>query len=216
MFAKKSDYEALLAQYSDHHAVIDLLKQFRPYLERVPSMRRPGESVISIPLPLVSRRLERGPGGLSLGPAYSEVVPLPCDLGILMCDPEWKIKTGVEICVYICRPNEDFSELLGRWRETQRLLSDSYEWIMPRRYRHIMSDGAEEILPLFIGGTGTPERVIRGLKAAVLPFVAQQPDAALLMPEEYAPELMSGDSAITLDGAGPVAGGAESPTVEPF
>lgn len=183
MFAKKSEYEALLAQYSDRQAVIELLKQFRPYLEMVPSMRRPGESVISIPLPLIIRRLEEYQMG-QLIQSRSEVTELPCDIGILMCDPEWKIKTGVEICIFICRPNEDFSDLLRRWRRTQMMLNDGYEWVMPRRYGHIMSDAAEEVLPLFIGGANTPERVVRGLRAASLPYVQQQPDDGLLLADE--------------------------------
>ena len=183
MFAKKSEYEALLAQYSDHQAVIELLKQFRPYLEMVPSMRRPGESVITIPLPLIIRRIEEYQAG-QLVQSRSEVTELPCDIGILMCDPEWKIKTGVEICIFICRPNEDFSDLLRRWRRTQQMLNDGYEWVMPRRYNHIMSDAADEVLPLFIGGAKTPERVVRGLRPASLPYVQQQPDDGLLLADE--------------------------------
>jgi len=183
MFAKKSEYEALLAQYSDREAVIELLKQFRPYLEMVPSMRRPGESVISIPLPLLIRRIEEYHAG-QLVQSRSEVTELPCDVGVLMCDPEWKIKTGVEICIFICRPNEDFSDLLRRWRQTQRLLNDSYEWVMPRRYGHIMSDAADEVLPLFIGGARTPERVVQGLRAAALPYVQRLPDEGLLLADE--------------------------------
>jgi hypothetical protein len=46
-------YEELLAQYSEPQGAIALLKQYRPYLEMIPSMRRPSESVISIPLPIV-------------------------------------------------------------------------------------------------------------------------------------------------------------------
>ena len=183
MFAKKSEYEALLAQYSDHHAVIELLKKFRPYLEMVPSMRRPGESLISIPLPLIIRRIEEYQSG-QLVQSRSEVTELPCDVGILMCDPEWKIKIGVEICIFICRPSEDFSDLLRRWRRTQQMLNDGYEWVMPRRYGHIMSDAADEVLPLFIGGMNTPERVVRGLRAAALPYVQQQPDSSLLLADE--------------------------------
>lgn len=183
MFAKKSHYEALLAQYSHQGALIELLKQFRPYLELVPSMRRPLESLICIPLPLIIQRVEtaRADGQRQ---SHSEVRELPCDLGILMCDPEWKIKTGVEICVFICRPQEDFSDLLRRWRQTQILLSDSYEWVMPRRYRHVMSDGADEVLPLFLGGAETPERVVWGLRGAALPYVQQQPEEGLLMADE--------------------------------
>ena len=38
---KQSDYEASLAEYSNHTAAIALLKQYRPYLEMIPSLRRP-------------------------------------------------------------------------------------------------------------------------------------------------------------------------------
>jgi hypothetical protein len=51
MPVKQSDYEASLAEYSNHEAAIALLKKHRPYLEMIPSMRRPDESVITIPLP---------------------------------------------------------------------------------------------------------------------------------------------------------------------
>ncbi|HCF27856.1 MAG TPA: hypothetical protein DEV81_11810, partial [Cyanobacteria bacterium UBA11049] len=56
MSVNKSDYEEWLAEYSNHTAAIALLKQYRPYLEMLPSLRRPDESVISIPLPIVRLR----------------------------------------------------------------------------------------------------------------------------------------------------------------
>ena len=75
--------------------------------------------------------------------------------------------------MYIHRPEEDFSDLLGRWRQTQVLLDKDYEWLMPPRYQHIFSEGANSIYPLFIVFSETPERIIRGLHGASLPFVSQ-------------------------------------------
>ena len=165
MVVKKSDYEALLAEYSNSKAAIALLKQYRLYLEMVPSLRRPEDSLITIPLPVIRLRKD--------GYESGKTVPLPCDLGIFMCDPEWKVKTGVEIFVFIYRPQEDFSDLLTRWRETQVLLDKEYEWVMPQGYKHIYSQEAEEIYPLFILFSETPERVKKGLMGANLPFVIQ-------------------------------------------
>jgi hypothetical protein len=187
MFVQPSHYEALLAEYCDRTAIIDLLKQFRPYLEMVPSMRRPSDSLITLPLPLVRIRSEES-AKEGMGRYRSDVLSVPCEVALLMCDPEWKIKTGVEICIFIYRPQEDFSDLLGRWRQTQMLLSKTYEWIMPPRYRHILSDGAEDVLPLFVVFEGTPVRVLRGLQGAHLPFVIQRPDQDLVG-EELTPDL---------------------------
>jgi len=50
MAVKKNHYEALLAEYSNTEAAIELLKQYRPYLEMIPSMRRSDESLITIPI----------------------------------------------------------------------------------------------------------------------------------------------------------------------
>ncbi|NEQ37830.1 MAG: hypothetical protein F6K40_16810 [Okeania sp. SIO3I5] len=165
MVVKKSDYEALLAEYSNPNAAIALLKQYRLYLEMVPSLRRPEDSLITIPLPVIRLRKD--------GYESGKTVVLPCDIGIFMCDPEWKVKTGVEIFVLIYRPQEDFSDLLTRWRETQVLLDKEYEWVMPQGYKHIYSQEAEEIYPLFVLFSETPERVKRGLMGANLPFVIQ-------------------------------------------
>lgn len=183
MPVKKSDYEVLLAEYSNHQSAIALLKQHRPYMEMIPSMRRPEESVIAIPLPVV--RLRNGetkatssasgslyPNAIAQG---SEATCLPCDIAILMCDPEWKIKMGVEILVFIHRPQEDFSDLLMRWRHTQVLLEKDYEWLMPHRYQHILSEGSEKIYPLFVVFDETPDRIKRGLLGACLPLVIQTP-----------------------------------------
>jgi hypothetical protein len=175
MPVKQSDYEASLAEYSNHEGAIALLKQYRPYLEKIPSMRRPGESLITIPLPIARIRHPKPPAGQhsSSFTALEEAVCLPCDVAILMCDPEWKIKMGVEIFVFIHRPHEDFSDLLMRWRQTQVLLHKDYEWLMPPRYQHILSEGSDRIYPLFVVFPETPERIQRGLLGGSLPFVIQ-------------------------------------------
>lgn len=165
MSVQKYDYEASLAEYTNHEAAIALLKQYRPYLEMIPSLRRPDESTIIIPLPIVRLR--------NTVAATIKATCLPCDVAILMCDPEWKIKTGAEILLFIHRPHEDFSDLLGRWRQTQVLLNQDYEWLMPLRHSHILSEGAETVYPLFVIFSETPERIQRGLIGAELPFVIQ-------------------------------------------
>ncbi|MEL6224866.1 MAG: hypothetical protein AAFR31_19720 [Cyanobacteria bacterium J06627_8] len=174
MAIKKVQYENLLADYSDRLGMISLLRRFRPYLEMLPSMRRPQESLITLPLPLVRLREETKPAGM-YAPSLSagDVVRLPSDVGVIMCDPEWKIKTGVEIFVFIHQPNEDFSDLLGRWRHTQMLLAKGYEWIMPPRYKHIFSEGADETFALFVLLKDTPERIKKGLQGATLPFIVE-------------------------------------------
>jgi hypothetical protein len=175
MTVKQIHYEEVLADCSDYRGAITLLKQFRPYLELIPSMRRPQESVITIPLPLirlrntVSATAAAGQTGVSAG----EVIRLPADLAVLMCDPEWKIKTGVEIFIFIHRPQEDFSTLLNRWRQTQIWLNQGYEWLMPKRHQHLLSEGADDIHPLFVLFHETPERIRRGLRGAGLPLVVQ-------------------------------------------
>lgn len=164
-------YEERLATYSNHRNAVELLRQYRPYLEQVPSIRRAQESVITIPLPLVQVQQQGGRQNTVETPY--ELIALPCDIAILMCDPEWKVKTGVEILVYIHRPGEDFSHLLNRWRQTQVLLSRGYSWEMPLRYQHVFNEGAEKMYPLFVVFSETSERVKRGLKGAFLPYVVQ-------------------------------------------
>jgi hypothetical protein len=187
MSTPKAHYEEALAEYSNAQSAIALLKQYRPYLELIPSMRRPTESLIAIPLPVVRLRgsTSRNTVG-DFNTSSGESLCLPCDIALLMCDPEWKIKTGVEIFIFIHRPEEDFSDLLSRWRHTQVYLTRGYEWDMPLRYRHILSEGADSTYPLFVIFEGTPERIKRGLKGAFLPFVLQRsPDAASSVePEE--------------------------------
>ena len=174
MPVNQSDYEELLAEYSNNLAAIALLQQHRPYLEMLPSLRRPEESAIVITLPIVRLRhatsIPKSTGAIGAKSATC----LPCDIAILMCDPEWKIKTGVEILVFIHRPQEDFSDLLGRWRQTQILLDKEYEWLMPTRYQHVMSEGDNTLHPLFVVFAETPERIKRGLEGAHLPFVIEE------------------------------------------
>jgi hypothetical protein len=174
MSIQKSQYEEVLAEYSNVSAAIALLKRYRPYLEMLPSIRRPHESLITIPMPVVRMRQSFLAGHSNTISTGSEIKRVPCDIAILMCDPEWKIKTGVEIFIFIHRPQEDFSDLLDRWRQTQVSLSKGYEWSMPLRYRHILSEGSDTMYPLFVLFEETPERVKRGLKGAFLPFVTQQ------------------------------------------
>lgn len=179
MTVSRAQYETLLADYSSQSGAIAVLRKYRPYLEKVPSMRRPKDSLISIPLPLV--RVHRR---LGLSEQVLEAVRLPCDTAILMCDPEWKIKTGVEIFVFIHRPHEDFSELLDRWRQTQIIMERGYEWVMPQRYRHILNEGAEEAFPLFVVFPQTPERIRKGLKGAYLPVIMESVSTADAEEEE--------------------------------
>lgn len=189
MLVKQSHYEELLAEYSNSLSAIALLKQYRPYLEMIPSLRRPDESVIAIPLPNVRIRHEvSNSSAAQVGTV--EVIALPCDVGILMCDPEWKIKTGAEIMIFIHRPHEDFSDLLRRWRQTEILLSKNYDWLMPQRYKYILSEGAEQIYPLFVVFAETQERIKRGLKGAALPFVVQTLGSSV--EEEPSEEIFTG------------------------
>jgi hypothetical protein len=154
-------YEALLAEYSNHEAAIMLLQQYRPYVEMVPSIRRSRESIITLPLPVVK---VRGSGSQLL----------PCDLAYLLCDPEWKIKMGGEIIILLQRPDEHFSELLGRWRQTQVMLDCDYEWARPNYYRHLMTEGSDRLYPLFVLYANGDERIVKGLTGAHLPFVKVQ------------------------------------------
>jgi hypothetical protein len=155
-------YETLLSEYSNHDRALMLLQQHRPYIELVPSIRRSEESIITLPLPLIQVRT---PGkGVT-------AVQLPCDLTYLMCDPEWKIKMGGEIIVLFQRPGEYFSDLLGRWRQTQVLLAGDYEWAMPNYYRQIITEGGDRLYPLFVLPPQGDDRTARGLTGAHLPYV---------------------------------------------
>jgi len=179
------DYEILLAKGCDRLGAIAILKQYRPYLEMVPSLRRPQESLISIPLPVIKIRQFRSSGDkednsselrqveLRQGELRQAVVHLPCDLAILMCDPQWKIKLESEILIFIHRPDEEFSELIGRWRQSQVYLEQSYEWIMPLSEQHMLSEGGDRRYPLFVVFEQTPLRIKRGLAGACLPYLVQ-------------------------------------------
>ncbi|MBW4521157.1 MAG: hypothetical protein KME16_15845 [Scytolyngbya sp. HA4215-MV1] len=195
MPVKKSHYEVLLAEYTNRESAISLLKQHRPYLEMIPSMRRSQESVITIPLPIVRiRGTASANHHSSITVTPLETVSIPCDVAILMCDPEWKIKTGVEIFIFIHRPEEDFSDLLSRWRYTQVLLGKGYEWVMPSRYKYVLSEEAESTYPLFVVFDETPDRIKRGLKGAYLPFVTHSLDPHL--GEEDPPETSSAEGLV--------------------
>jgi hypothetical protein len=173
MTVEKADYEELLSIYSSNLDAIELLRLHRPYLELMPSMRRSEDSLITVPLPIVKLRKSQP---LAMGNQHvmaSEATLLPCEVALLMCDPEWKVKTGREIFVFIHRPDEDLSDLLGRWRQTQVMLTKEYEWIFPLRYQHMLSEGADKIYPLFVLFDESPERIRRGLSGAQLPFVIQ-------------------------------------------
>jgi hypothetical protein len=175
MPVKQSDYEILLAEYSSPQGAIALLKQYRPYLETLPSMRRSEQSLIAIPLPVVRiRQPQRVKEKSSVASLPPEATILACDVAILMCDPEWKIKMGVEIAVFIHRPQEDFSQLLTRWRQTQVYLDRDYEWLMPPQQEHMFSEAAEQVYPLFVVFAETPKRIKQGLAGASLPFVVQE------------------------------------------
>ncbi len=172
MAVKQVQYETLLATCSEYSGALELLRQYRPYLEVIPSMRRPKDSIVTIPLPGIRVRSPIQPAGhAGMHLSAGEAVLLPCDVALLMCDPEWKIKTGVELFIFIHRPNEDFSDLLMRWRQTQILLDRGYEWMLPARYQHLLSDEANVTRPLFVVFPDSPERIMRGLQGAGLPAV---------------------------------------------
>ena len=121
----------------------------------------------------------------------TETTRLPCDVAILMCDPEGKIKTGAEIFVFIHRPQEDFSDLLGRWRQTQFCLDKDYERLMPPRYQHMFSEGANTIYSLFVVFAKTPQRIKRGLQGAYLPFITQTLNSVVEEIAEMSPDLLA-------------------------
>jgi hypothetical protein len=192
----KSHYEELLATYSQSVAVIDLFKGYRSYLEMIPSMRRAQESVITVPLPIVRlRHTAPSPHGHGIV-RTAEPVMLAADVGVILCDPEWQIKTGREIFIFIHRPEEDFSELLGRWRQTQVMLGKDYEWLLPSRYQHFLSDGAEKIHPLFVLFESTPDRILRGLQGAGLPYVISAVNLPAIETGESTSESILANSAV--------------------
>ena len=187
MSVKRSDYESLLAEYCGREGAITLLRQHLPYLEKLPSLRHPEQSIIPIPFPIVRIRSSKSPED-NFGPsnADSESQSLPCDLAILMCDPEWQIKLGAEILVFIHRPDETLSDLLIRWRKSQIYLGKDYEWLMPPQEQHMFSEGAEEICPLFVLFEHSPQHIHKGLAGAGLPCIVP---LSATPPLENVPEL---------------------------
>ena len=179
MSIKQSDYEIVLADYTNRERVTSLLGMYREYLEMIPSMRRPTESIVTIPLPLAKVRSIKSVIDNDMARMGDETITIPCDIAILMCDPEWKIKMGVEILVFIHRPEEDFSDLLKRWRKSQIYLSKEYEWVMPKTEDHMFSDLAEDLRPLFVVFPNTPDRIKKGLASASLPYVEYAPETSL-------------------------------------
>ncbi|MEM9087672.1 MAG: hypothetical protein AAGC93_02905 [Cyanobacteria bacterium P01_F01_bin.53] len=179
-------YEELLANCCHYDGLLSILMQHRPYFEALPSVRRPENSMVAIPLPNVRSKATSETGGL-IDTSY-RIRQLPCDIAIMMCDPEWKIKTGIEIVVFIQRPGEDFSDLLRRWRQTQVELGQGVEWLMPRQHKHLLAEGTETPHPLFVVFTAAKEgdrtareqRMIRGLEGASLPVAikAIEPEVA--------------------------------------
>lgn len=172
--AQRIAYEELLASCCHYDGILSILMQHRPYFEALPSVRRPEESMVAIPLPNIRSREVSETGGI-IDTSY-RIRQLPCDVALMMCDPEWKIKTGIEIVLFIQRPGEDFSDLLSRWRRTQVELGQGVEWLMPRKHRHLLAEGTETPHPLFVVFTveeGEPSakeaRIIRGLTGAGLP-----------------------------------------------
>jgi hypothetical protein len=169
-------YEELLADCCHYEGILSLLTQHRPYFEALPSVRRPQESMVAIPLPNVRSREALNTNGI-VDTQY-RIRPLPCDVALMMCDPEWKIKTGVEIVLFIQRPQEDLSDLLSRWRQTQVELGQGVEWLMPRQHRHLLAEGTETPHPLFVvftsaDPTAQTARILRGLTGAGLPVATQ-------------------------------------------
>ena len=172
--AQRIAYEELLASCCHYDGILSLLMQHRPYFEALPSVRRPEESMVAIPLPIIRSREVSEVGGI-IDTSY-KIRQLPCDVALMMCDPEWKIKTGIEIVLFIQRPGEDFSDLLSRWRRTQVELGQGVEWLMPRKHKHLLAEGTDTPHPLFVVFTakeGEPSareaRIIRGLTGASLP-----------------------------------------------
>lgn len=198
MAVNSIQYETLLSMCSQHTGAVELLKHYRPYLETIPSMRRPQDSIVTLPLPnirvreavLLGRQMQLVPSG--------SVLTLPCEAAFLMCDPEWKVKTGIDIFVFVHRPQEDFSDLLMRWRQTQVLLNQGYEWMLPTRFDHLLSDGSNPKHPLFVVFAQTPERIIKGLQGAALPVV-RYPFVADLEVEEAVAEDLGLDQIPGLD-----------------
>jgi hypothetical protein len=168
-------YDSLLSHYSNPLEAIALLRAYRPYFELIPSLRRPIDSLISIPLPVVQI------SGAHLQQSHQQ---LQCDLALIMCDPDWKVKTGQEIFIFIHRPNEDFSSLLHRWRQVEVTLGEEYYWLLPWKHRNnIISDRGEYHYPLFVTLDYSPARIAKGLDGASLPHVKAVPPVIDVPPD---------------------------------
>ncbi len=172
-------YEELLTSCCHYEGVLSILTQHRPYFEALPSIRRLQESMVIIPLPNVRSREVSEVGGQIDTRNYIRSVP--CDITLMICDPEWKIKTGIEIVLFIQRPREEFSDLLRRWRQTQIELGQGVEWLMPREYKHLLAEGTMEPRPLFVVSMPNDDercdravRTIHGLTGAGLPVAIHQ------------------------------------------
>jgi hypothetical protein len=163
MLDQQTQYETLLCDYSNPLEAISLLRGYRPYFELIPSMRRPKDSVLTVPLPVVKFAHRRD---------HHNHVKLPCDIAMLMCDPDWRIKTDVEIITFIHRPGEDFSDLLNRWREVEVIQGEDFYWLLPWKHRQVISEKGNLQYPLFVTLTYTPERIKKGLDGAGLPYVS--------------------------------------------
>ena len=162
MSTHQLQYDTLLSDYSNPLDAIALLRDYRPYFELIPSLRRPSESVIAIPLPVVQ----------FANPNLAQNhVQLQCDLALIMCDPDWKVKTGREIFVFIHRPNEDYSALLQRWRQVEIVLGEEYYWLLPWKHSSIIGDRGEYHYPLFVTLDYSPARINKGLEGASLPHI---------------------------------------------
>ncbi len=188
---QRTAYEELLADCCHYDGILSVLMQHRPYFEALPSVRRPENSVVAIPLPNVrSREVSETSGIID---THYRIRHLPCDVALMMCDPEWKIKTGIEIVLFIQRPGEELSNLLGRWRQTQMELGQGVEWLMPRKHKHLLAEGTETPHPLFVvfaDASGeldaVGERTVRGLTGANFPVVtwaAATADGLIQTPE---------------------------------
>ena len=161
-------YDTLLSHYSNPLEAIALLREYRPYFELIPSLRRPIDSLIAVPFPVVQ---------VSQPNLTQTHKQLQCDIALIMCDPDWKVKTGQEIFVFIHRPNEDYSALLQRWRQVEVALGEEYYWLLPWKHRSIISDRGEYHYPLFVTLDYSPARINKGLEGASLPYVKAAPAA---------------------------------------
>ncbi len=150
------------------------MREYRPYFELIPSLRRPSDSLIAIPLPVVQ---------FTSANLTQTHVQLQCDLALIMCDPDWKVKTGQEIFVFIHRPNENYSALLQRWRQVEVALGEEYYWLLPWKHRSIISDRGESHYPLFVTLDYSPARITKGLAGASLPHVRVETPAIESSPD---------------------------------